>query len=89
MMEIKIASRTQIDEAEHPRLFHYYLVVEPVETTGFSFENYGVRVSEADGEDSYIAGITTSATRIDELMTLLVDHTVGPTALRDVVGDWL
>ena len=27
--------------------------------------------------------------RIDELMTLLTDHLVGPAGLADVVADWL
>lgn len=89
MMEIKIASRTQTDESQMPRQFHYYLVVEPVETPNFVCENYGVRVAESQGESIAIPGITTSATRIDELLTRLVDHTVSPTTLRDIVDDWL
>ena len=36
-----------------------------------------------------IPAITTSAVRIDELMTLLVDHAVGPAGLADIVADWL
>ena len=48
-----------------------------------------MRVCEEQGEDETIPGITTSATRIDELMTLLVDNQVGPAGLRDVVEDWL
>ena len=34
-------------------------------------------------------GITTSASRIDQLITLLVDNRVGPSGLSDVVADWL
>ena len=41
------------------------------------------------GEDTAIPSITTSATRIDELMTLLVDNRVGPAGLSDVIADWL
>ena len=48
-----------------------------------------MRVWEEQGEDETIPGITTSASRIDELMTLLVDNRVGPAGLRDVVEDWL
>ena len=36
-----------------------------------------------------IRGITTSAVRIDELMTTLVEQQVSPTVLEDVVQDWL
>ena len=55
----------------------------------FCCENYGVHVWEEQGGDETIPGLTTSASRIDELMTLLVDHQVGPAGLRDVVEDWL
>ena len=44
--------------------------------------------SKAGGE-SAVPRITTSAARIDELMTLLVDNQVGPAGLHDVVADWL
>ena len=89
MMEIKIASRTCPDELGRSRTFHYSLTVDQVEAGTFSCENYGVRVSEDGGDSSAVPGITTSALRIDELMTLLVEHGVGPSTLRDVVDDWL
>lgn len=89
MMELKIASRTCRDQMGEARTFHYALTVDTVETDVFCCENYGVRVWEEQGEDETIPGITTSATRIDELMTLLVDNQVGPAGLRDVVEDWL
>ncbi len=89
MMEIKIASRTCPDELGRPRTFHYALTVDTVEAGPFSCENYGVRISEEQGDSVSIPGITTSALRIDELMTLLVEHAVGPASLRDVVDDWL
>ncbi len=89
MMELKIASRTCRDQMGEPRTFHYALTVDTVETDVFCCENYGVRVWEEQGEDAAIPGITTSATRIDELITLLVDNQVGPAGLRDVVEDWL
>lgn len=89
MMELKIASRTCRDQEGQPRVFHYALTVDTVESGTFCCENYGVRVWEDQGEETAIPGITTSATRIDELMTLLVDNRVGPAGLRDVVEDWL
>ena len=88
-MEIKIASRSCLDELGHPHRFHYFLTVQAVESDQFFCEDYGVRIQEEDGSDTAIPSITTSATRIDELITLLVEHQVGPTGLSDVVADWL
>ena len=89
MTEVKIASRTCPDEFGRPRTFHYALTVDTVESDTFSCENYGVRISEESGDTAAIPGITTSAVRIDELLTLLVEHGVSPTALPDVISDWL
>ena len=89
MKELKIASRTCRDQAGESRTFHYALTVDTVEGENFCCENYGVRVWEEQGGDETIPDITTSAARIDELMTLLVDNRVGPAGLRDVVDDWL
>lgn len=89
MKELKIASRTCRDQAGEPRTFYYALTVDTVEGETFCWENYGVRVWEEQGEDKTIPGITTSAARIDELLTLLVENQVGPAGLRDVVEDWL
>lgn len=83
------ASRTCPDEFGRPRTFHYALTVDTVESDTFSCENYGVRISEESGDTAAIPGITTSAVRIDELLTLLVEHGVSPTALPDVISDWL
>lgn len=88
-MEIKITSRQCIDQLGQPRRFHYFLVVDPVESEGCCFENYGVRIAEEVGTVCTIPGITTSAERIDELLSLLVEHRVGPVGLADVVADWL
>ena len=89
IMEIKIASRICLDELGRPRTFHYALTVDAVEAGAVSWENYGVRVSEEQGDSVSIPGITTSALRIDELISLLVEQGVGPATLRDVVDDWL
>lgn len=88
-MEIKIASRQHEDELGQQRRFHYFLTVDMVEAGPFCCENYGVRIDEEPGETAAIPAITTSAARIDELMTLLVDGQVGPAGLADVVADWL
>ena len=88
-MEIKIASRQHEDDLGRQRRFHYFLTVDLEETGSFCCENYGVRIAEEAGASTAIPSITTSAARIDELMTLLVDSQVGPAALADVVADWL
>ena len=88
-MEIKIATRQYRDDLGQQRRFHYFLTVDTVETGPFCCENYGVRIVEEAGASSAIPAITTSAARIDELMTLLVDNQVGPAGLDDVVADWL
>ena len=81
MMELKIASRSLTDEAGKLRRLHYFLLVDELEAGGF--------FCEEDGDCAQIRGITTSAVRIDELMTTLVEQQVSPTVLEDVVQDWL
>lgn len=88
-MELKIASRQCADQEGNSRKFHYFLTVDQEETPHFACENYGVRVAEEGGGETAISSITTSAARIDELLTLLVDNRVGPAGLADVVADWL
>lgn len=88
-MELKIATRHCQDQRGVMRNFHYFLTIEQEETPHFSCENYGVRIAEEAGGESAVPRITTSAARIDELMTLLVDNQVGPAGLHDVVADWL
>ena len=89
MMEYEIAARQWADEGGRTRRYHYYLTVDQVEAGRFFCENYGVRVAGEDGDQAAVPGVTTSAQRIDELMTLLVERQVGPAALADVVADWL
>lgn len=88
-MEMKIATRQCADQEGKTRCFHYFLTVNQEETSNFFCENYGVRIAEREGGDVSIPNITTSAARIDELMTLLVDNRVGPAGLADIVADWL
>lgn len=88
-MEVKIASRMVSDEQGLQRRYYYSLLVDQVESGDFFCENYGVSVQEENGDSASIPSITTSAMRIDELITLLVENKVGPTTLADVVADWL
>lgn len=89
IMEIKIATRACRDPEGAERTFTYYLTVDQEVTPRFACENYGVRIAEEAGPGVAIPAITTSAARIDELLTLLVDNRVGPAGLADVVADWL
>lgn len=89
MQEFEITSRQVTDSQGNLRVFRYTLLVEQVEAGKFFCENYGVQISEDGGARTALPGITTSADRIDELMERLVAHRVGPSALSDVVSDWL
>ena len=88
-MDLQIAARQCTDDQGRLRQFHYYLTVDLEETSRFCLENYGVRITEEGGDASALPALTTSASRIDELLTLLVDNLVGPAGLADVVADWL
>jgi len=88
-MEMKIATRHCADQGGKTRCFHYFLTIDQEETPRLFCENYGVRIAEEAGGEAAVPHITTSAARIDELMTLLVDNRVGPAGLSDVVSDWL
>ena len=88
-MELHITSRQVTTEDGHSRYFHYFLIVEQVDSGSFQCENYGVRIVEEGVTSTALPGLTTSAVRIDQLMTMLVDNTVGPIGLEDVVRDWL
>ena len=89
-MEIKIATRVCRDPEGAGRTFTYYLTVDQEESSRFTCENYGVHIVEEPNRDSAcLPGLTTSAARIDQLMTLLVDNQVGPAGLADIVADWL
>lgn len=89
MMELPIATRTVEDETGLSRIYHYSLVVDQVESGRFICEDYGVSITEDSGDCQTIPSITTSALRIDELITLLVENLVSPTSLPDIVADWL
>jgi len=88
-MDIKVANRTCTGDNGLYHTFHYFLTVETIQCGHFFCENYGVRICEEAGETAEVPSITTSALRIDELITLLVEHQVGPASLADVVSDWL
>lgn len=88
-MEIFITERSTPDDMGRTRRFLYFLTVDSVDTGRFCFEDYGVRITEPEVASVCVPSLTTSAARIDELLTTLVDNTVGPVGLEDVVADWL
>ena len=88
-MDLHIATRSFRDDSGKLRTFHYYLMVEIIETGRFCCETYGVRITEERENSSCVPSLTTSAMQIDALMTTLVDNGVGPAGLRDVIEDWL
>ena len=87
-MEYKIASLTINDETGRPHHYQYILLVDQIAGYRFSCENYGVCIQEEGGECVRLPGITTSAMRMDELMSCLIAHQVTPTTLPDIVADW-
>ena len=88
-MELKIATRQCRDQEGKDRCFHYFLTVDLEEASSLCCESYGVHITEEGGDERSIPAVTTSAARIDELLTLLVDYTVGPAGLDDVIAEWL
>lgn len=53
-------------------------------------EHYGVQITEETrGERAAIPGLTTDVRRIRRLMDTLVQNSVTPTTLADIVADWL
>ena len=89
MSEFAIATRNMKDDFGNPRTFHYAVTVDPLDNDSIPLENYGVHIWEEAGPSVQIRRITTSALRIDELLTLLVDNLVGPAAAEDIIADWL
>ena len=89
MTETLIDSRRIADETGTTRTLHYYLVTEEINQGNLACENYGIKVAEAHGDCTLIAGITVSQQRVDELLHLLIRNEVSPTTVGDVVADWL
>lgn len=85
--ELFVASRT-LDQGTHcPFMITYFILVE---TLAEDLEQYGVKIVENNSQKfAIVSGITISAERISMLANLLVRGTVTPTALLDVLADWL
>ena len=89
MMELKIASRFLTDEAGKTAPPPLFSAGGRAGGGELLLRTVRVKIAEEDGDCAQIRGITTSAVRIDELMTTLVEQQVSPTVLEDVVQDWL
>lgn len=91
MREIFVETRHEAGAGGTDFSLDYSILVDEMEIAGgFACESYGVKVARTGGsEEEAIPNITTSVTRIDALMELLIRNFVTPVALRDVVEDWL
>ncbi|MDD4715353.1 MAG: DUF6514 family protein [Oscillospiraceae bacterium] len=71
----------------------YYLLVEEIYDGGTLFcENYGVKIRVSGGEEPEEAtapGVTSSETGVMALLNILSRNFVTPSALREILEDWL
>ena len=88
MQESLFGTKFIADEMGNTHTFSYWLMTQPLPAGRFMFEDYGVRVSSADGENACLPSLTHSRTRINDLLTLLMEHTVTPINLPEVAEDW-
>lgn len=90
MRELKLDVYSLYPDMEAPGPYDYAILVDELDVGPFSCESYGACVtSRVTGDRAEVANITVSATRIDQLMELLVRNQVSPVHLGDVVEDWL
>lgn len=90
MREYKLDQRSLYPDLPEPLTYDYAVLVDEVAAGSFFCESYGAKItSRLSGESAAVGNITILASRIDELMELLVRNQVSPTHLRDVVDDWL
>ena len=89
MRELFLETVELADQAGSVRRFDYSILIGEMDVGAYACESYGVKVAEQGGGQACIENITCSASRIDELSTLLVRGGVTPAALGDVVLDWL
>ena len=89
MRELKLDVYSLYPDMRSSGPYDYAILVDELDVGPFSCESYGARVtSRSTGDQAEIPHITVSATRIDQLMELLVRNQVGPIHLGDVVEDW-
>lgn len=70
--------------------WRYGLLAEDVEVDGFYCESYGIVIlNENTGESAQRRHITVNDQKALALLNMLAGNAVTPTALADVVEDWL
>ena len=89
MRELFLETVELADQTGTVRRYDYSILIGEMDVGPYACESYGVRISEQGGGQASVPNITCSASRIDELSGLLARNGVTPTALRDVVLDWL
>lgn len=89
MRELFLKTVELTDQAGTIRRFDYSILIGEMSVGTYACESYGVKVAEQGGEQVCVENITCSASRIDELSSLLTRNCVTPVALNDVVSDWL
>lgn len=90
MRELYVGSRTAADGSGEDLRFDYYVLIGEMDTGTFFCESYGVAVVQAGTDFACrVPNITVSVPRIDRLVALLLEHTVTPVNLPEVVQDWL
>lgn len=90
MRQLKLDVCSLYPEANQETPYEYAILVDELDVGAFACESYGARiVNRSTGDWAEAPHITVSATRIDQLMELLVRNQVSPLHLGDVVEDWL
>lgn len=90
MRELKLDLYSLYPDLPEAGAYDYAILVDELKVGAFACESYGAQVtSRLTGDKAEVPHITVSATRIDQLMELLVRNQVGPVHLGDVVEDWL
>lgn len=88
MQETYIDTRSCLDEEGLLHTFRYFLLTRQIPAGSFLFQEYGVMVEETGVGSVQIAHVTHSQPKIEQLLSLLVQHAVTPVDLPDVVEDW-
>ena len=89
MRELFLETVELTDQSGAVRRFDYFILIGEMDVGAYACESYGVKVAEQGGQQACVENITCSASRIDELSSLLTRGGVTPAALKDVVSDWL
>lgn len=89
MRELFLETVELTDQTGSTRRFDYIILIGEMDVGAYACESYGVKIAEQGGQQACVENITCSASRIDELSALLVRGSVAPSALKDVVLDWL